>query len=199
PDRGWRVLAEWADGRTSSGRGAPAIAYRWAPETEEGVVVWFGPTIETVDWRAAEAIAGAAEGALSLASPQGRMGVWRRPAGRRGWWRGGETTQRGWTKSAPGTSRPPWKPLTGRATRHTGSSWPGRTSPGIRERFPPAPATTTTLTVTRIRTGIRSPGRRWTRPQSKQKSARAQRPSPPCSASRIAGSSAWRTFRWKDG
>lgn len=83
PDRGWRVLAEWADGRTSSGRGAPAIAYRWAPETEEGVVVWFGPTIETVDWRAAEAIAGAAEVALSLASPQGLIGIWRWPAGRR--------------------------------------------------------------------------------------------------------------------
>jgi len=83
PGRGWRVLAEWVNGRTSGGQGGPAIAYRWAPETGEGAVVWFGPTIETVDWRAAEAIAGAAEVALSLASPQGLIGIWRWPGGRR--------------------------------------------------------------------------------------------------------------------
>lgn len=82
PERGWRVLAEWIDRRAPSERGAPAIAFRRMPGTEQAVAVWFGPSIETVDWRAAEAIAGAAEVALSLASPRGLVGIWRWP-GRR--------------------------------------------------------------------------------------------------------------------
>ncbi len=82
PDRGWRVLAEWVEGRSFTGARAPAMAFRRVPKSEEGVVVWFGPSIETVDWRATEAIVGAAEVALSLASPRGLIGIWRWPGGR---------------------------------------------------------------------------------------------------------------------